>query len=118
MKHSDFLEGDVAIVELGGRVMAGDDTTKIHGKVQYYLGLNKKHFVFDLNKVEWMSSAGLGALIASHASVAKAGGRMVLANVTNIEALLAMTRLITVFETFDDRKSAIASLSAHAHSGN
>ena len=83
-----------------------------HGKIHEYIQLNKKNIIVDLQKVEWMNSVGLGMLISALTTVRNAGGRLVLANITKIESILTITRLITVFEHFDSRDEAIKALAA------
>ena len=110
MKFTDTVsDGGVAVLELSGKIMGGEETTLFHGKIHEYIQLNKKSFVLDLAKVEWMNSVGLGMLISALTTVKNAGGRLVLANITNIESILAMTRLITVFEHYDSRDAALKS---------
>lgn len=111
MKFVDNLQGDVVIMELSGKIMGGDEATMFHGKLHEYIGLNKKSIVVDLAKVDWMNSIGLGMLISALTSTKNSGGRLVLANIDKIESILTITRLITVFEHFDNREAAIASFS-------
>jgi anti-anti-sigma factor len=56
-----------------------------------------------------MGSVGLGMLISARTAVNGAGGRMVLANITNVENLIAMTRMNTVFESYDSINEAVES---------
>jgi len=56
-----------------------------------------------------MNSVGLGMLISALTTVKNSGGRLVLANITKIESILTMTRLITVFEHYDSRDEALKS---------
>lgn len=112
MRFRDSLDGDIVTLELGGRIMTMDQLTPLRGQVQYYLSLNKKHFIADLSNVERMNSAGIGGLIAAHISVNKAGGRFVLANITNVEDILNITQLIRVFETYDSRAEALKAIMA------
>ena len=107
MKVKDSLEGEVAIIELSGKIVASDELTSFHGRIHYYLSLNKKRFVIDLKDVEWMSSAGLGALVSAYTSANKTGGKLILANTTNIENLLNITQLTRVFEICDSRTEAV-----------
>ncbi|MBU0982394.1 MAG: STAS domain-containing protein [candidate division Zixibacteria bacterium] len=110
MKFTDQItDSDVVVIEISGKIMGGDETTLFHGKIHEYMKGNKKNIVLDLSKVEWMNSVGLGMLISALTTVKNDGGRLVLANITNIESILAMTRLITVFEHYDNRDDAIAS---------
>lgn len=108
MKFDDFETDDgVVVMDLSGKIMGGEETTMFHGKIHEFIQANKKNFVIDLEKVKWMNSVGLGMLISSLTTVKNAGGRLVLANITNIETILAMTRLITVFEHYDSREEAL-----------
>ena len=109
MKIKDVNQNGIVVLALSGKIMGGKETTLFYGMIQENLSLNRKNFVIDMKAVEWSNSLGLGMLIAGLASVTKAGGRIVLANVTNIQDLLAMTRLILVFETYDSLEEAIAS---------
>lgn len=111
MKFTDVLEDNVVILDVSGKIMGGDETTLFHGKIHEYLELNKKNFVIDLAKVDWMNSVGLGMLISALTTVKNAEGRLVLANITKIESILTITRLTTVFESFDSRDEALKSFS-------
>ncbi len=111
MKFDDSLQGDIVVLTVSGKIMGGEETTLFHGKIHEYIQLNKKNILVDLAKVDWMNSVGLGMLISALTTVKNAGGRLVLANITKIESILTITRLITVFEHYDSRDEAIASYS-------
>ena len=112
MKFDDHLEGNVVVFEVSGKIMGGEQTTLFHGRVHEYINQNKKNVVVDLGKVDWMNSVGLGMLISAMTTVKNAGGRFVLADISKIESILTVTRLITVFEHFDSRSEALESFSA------
>ena len=112
MKFADSLEGNVVVLDVSGKIMGGDETTMFHGKIHEYITANSKNFLVDLAKVDWMNSVGLGMLISALTTVKNSGGRLVLANITKIESILTITRLITVFEHFDSREEALKSFSA------
>lgn len=105
---SDSVAGDVVVIELAGKIM-GDMETAFSGKMQEYIGQNKRNFVIDLHKVEWANSRGIGMLVGARNTAEKNKGRLVLTNIENIESLLITTRLVTLFQIFDDRQSAINS---------
>ena len=109
MKFDDHLDNNVVILDVSGKIMGGEETTMFHGKIHEYIELNKKNFVVDLAKVDWMNSVGLGMLISALTTVKNAGGRLVLSNIDKIESILTITRLITVFEHFDSRDEAVKS---------
>ncbi len=96
--------------KLSGKVISYDDSmTRFHGSIREYVNLNKKSVIVDLGKIELMSSVGLGMLISALTTVKNAGGRMVLANITRIQNLIAITRLNTVFESYDSVEQAVES---------
>lgn len=109
MKFQDSIEGNVVVLDVSGKIMGGEETTMFHGKIHEYINQNKKNFVVDMAKVDWMNSVGLGMLISAFTTVKNAGGRLVLANITKIESILTITRLISVFEHFDSKKEAMKS---------
>jgi len=111
MKFTDHLEGDIVIFEITGKIMGGDQTTLFHGKIHEYINLNKKKIIVNLAKVDWMNSVGLGMLIAAFTTIKNADGRLVLVNITKIENILTLTRLITLFEHYDSLDEAIKALS-------
>ena len=112
MKFTDRLESDVVIFDVSGKIMGGEESTMFHGKIHEYINRNKKNVVVDLAKVDWVNSVGLGMLISTLTTVKNAGGRLVLANITKIESILTITRLISVFEHFDSREEALKSFSS------
>lgn len=111
MKFEDFLEGEIVVINVSGKIMGGDETTLFHGKIHEYILANKKNIIIDLANVDWMNSVGLGMLISALTTVKNSGGRLVLANITKIESILTITRLISVFEHYDSRKEALGSFS-------
>lgn len=107
MKFEDSLQNNIVILDVSGKIMGGEETTMFHGRIHEYITQNKKNFIVDLAKVEWMNSVGLGMLISALTTVKNAGGRLVLANITKIESVLTITRLISVFEHYDSRDEAM-----------
>ena len=109
MKFSDSLEGAVAVFDVSGKIMGGDETTLFYGRIRENINNNIKNFVIDLKDVVWINSIGLGMLISTMTTVKHAGGKLILVNITAIESLLSLTRLITAFDTADSRDDAIKS---------
>ena len=107
MRFEDELVGDVVVLNVSGKIMGGEETTLFHGKIHEYIAQNKKNFVIDMSKVDWMNSVGLGMLISALTTVKNAKGRLVLTSITKIESILTITRLISVFEHFETREEAL-----------
>ena len=110
MKIRKSQEGDVAVIELSGKLMGGPDADVVQETVRQCLQDGVKKIVLDLGDVSWVNSTGLGILIASHISVTNAGGVLKLMRVSRrIDSILMVTKLNTIFEVYDSREAAIAS---------
>jgi anti-sigma B factor antagonist len=110
MKLTSREENGVEILEPKGKIMGGPDATMLHDYLHELISNNKKKVVIDLSKVEWMNSTGLGILISGLTTLRNNGGELKLANVTDkIQSLLTITKLITVFESYDTIEDAVKS---------
>jgi anti-sigma B factor antagonist len=110
MQINEQMRGDVAIITLKGKLMGGPETMAIHDKIKELVGNNVKNVVIDLGKVKWMNSSGLGALMGAMTTLRNAKGELKLANVTDkVQSLFMITKLITIFQTFDGVDEAVNS---------
>ncbi len=110
MKLTTREDKGIVILEPKGKIMGGPDATLLHDKLHELIAQGKKKVVIDLAKVDWMNSTGLGILISGLTTMRNNGGELKLANVTEkIQSLLTITKLITVFETFDSVEQAAGS---------
>jgi len=108
MAIKEQMQGDVAVIELKGKLMGGPETSGIHTKVKELVNNDVKKVVIDLGKVTWMNSTGLGALMGSMTTLRNAGGDLKLARVTEkVKSLFMITKLITIFDTLDNVEDAI-----------
>jgi anti-sigma B factor antagonist len=105
--------GAVTIIDLNGRVTLGDATGLLRETVKSAEGSSA--ILLNLAGVSYMDSAGLGEMVGAHASVRNRGGQIKLLNVQKrLHDLLQITRLYTLFETFDDEATAVMSFSQSA----
>lgn len=112
MKIKTTEKYKAVIIELKGNVMGGDDTKEFNDLLHKLIDEGKTRIVVDLGDVKFMNSSGLGMLIGGLTTVKKADGFYKLANVTDkIESLLIITKLITIFETYDSVDKALESFS-------
>jgi anti-sigma B factor antagonist len=90
--------------------MGGPDATVLNDKLHELIEAGQTKVVADLGKVNWMNSSGLGILIGGLTTMRNSGGDLKLANITEkIQSLLMITRLLTVFETFETVDKAVDS---------
>lgn len=110
MSVKEKIDEDIAIISVSGNLMGGPETTAVHDKVREIVGKGHKKLVIDLGGVKWINSSGLGVLMGSMTTMKNAEGEMKLANVSDrIQSLFMITKLITIFETFDSTDKAIGS---------
>jgi len=113
MKIKTTEKYEAVIIELKGNVMGGDDTKDFNDLLHKLIDEGKIRIVVDLRDVKFMNSSGLGMLIGGLTTVKKSDGFYKLANVTDkIESLLIITKLITIFETYDSVDKALESFSS------
>lgn len=107
---SERQAGDVTILDLEGKVTIGEGSVALRSAIRRLLGEGKKKILLNLGSVGYIDSSGIGELVSSFTAVNKEGGSLKLLNLTQkIQDLLAITKLLTVFDTFDDEASALAS---------
>jgi anti-sigma B factor antagonist len=102
------MEG-VLVVDCSGRVVFGEESAALRDMVKKLLAQNPK-VVMSLREVTYIDSGGLGTLVSLFTSARNAGGAVKLARLSQrVGELLQITKLLTVFEVFDDEESAARS---------
>ncbi len=110
MQIAERESGSVTVLDLSGKITLGEDGTLLKDKLQSLLHQGKKAILFNLAQVSYVDSAGLGAIVSAYTTVTREGGSLKLANVTKkLQDLLSITKLLTVFETFDSEDEAVRS---------
>lgn len=110
MKIDIRKEEGVTILDLDGKLDIGQGDVQLRDEVLERLDRGEKKLLLNLRDVRAMDSSGLGELISCKASAAHADATIKLLHVEDkVEEILEMTRLIGVFETYDDEIDAIAS---------
>jgi anti-sigma B factor antagonist len=107
--------GDVKVLDLKGKITLGEGDELLKDKVNSLVNQGNKKIVLNLAEVPYIDSAGLGEIVRTYTTVSRQGGSLKLLNLTKrITDLLAITKLLTVFETFESENDAIKSFSASA----
>ncbi len=102
------VEG-VTRVDCSGRIVFGDESLALRDFVKGLLQEHKK-IVVNLREVNYIDSGGLGTLVGLYTSAHSVGGTIKLCNLTHrVGELLQVTKLVTVFEVFDNEQKAVQS---------
>jgi anti-sigma B factor antagonist len=101
---------DITVLDLEGDITIGEGASEIHNAIKRLMEHGNFNIILNLAAVDYLDSAGLGKLISAYTSLRKEGGELKLLNLTkNVEDVLVITKLVTVFEVFEDEAAAINS---------
>lgn len=110
MKISTRNVGGVVVLDLEGKILIGDGCQELRDAICKTLDEGKQKILLNLAGVSYMDSTGLGEVIRNYKTVIDKGGKLKLLNLTaRIRDLMAMTKLLTVFEVFESEPEAVAS---------
>jgi anti-sigma B factor antagonist len=110
MKMVEEERGSVVVIRMNGRLLGGPDTESFRKMIKDYVADGRTNLLIDMSKVSWANSSGLGMLIAGYHTVKSAGGKFKLVGVNQrIEQIFMVTKLHTIFETYEEEAAALAS---------
>ena len=110
MQIEERTVGDITILDLKGKMTLGEGDELLKDKVNSLMNQGRKKILMNLGDVPYIDSAGLGEIVRTYTTVSRQGGKLKLLNLTKrIQDLLAITKLLTVFETYDSEQEAIQS---------
>jgi anti-sigma B factor antagonist len=107
---SERQAGDVTILDLSGKITIGEGSVALRNTIRRLLGEGRNKILLNLGSVGYIDSSGIGELVSSFTAVNKENGQLKLLNLTQkIQDLLAITKLLTVFDVFEDEGEALGS---------
>ncbi len=104
-----------AVIEVHGKLIGSSENCEtFRGVIRSLLNRGERQIIVDLEHAPWANSQGIGLLIGAHTNVRSAGGKLVLANVTDrIRDVLVVTKLNLAFRTFHSENSAMRFLTQY-----
>ena len=110
MVIEERIIGDVTILDLKGKMTLGEGDELLKDKINSLIHQGQKKLLLNLEGVPYIDSAGLGEIVRTYTTVSRQGGNLKLVNLTKrITDLLSITKLLTVFDTYDSEPEAIKS---------
>ena len=107
--------GKVVILDLNGRITLGETAASLRDTIRELLDSQQRNILLNLAEVSYIDSSGLGQLVGSYATVTSHGGQLKLLNLQKkLHELMQVTKLITVFEVYNNEAAAIRSFPAAA----
>lgn len=109
MKISNRQTADVTILDVSGRVVAGE-TALLRESIRNLIGDGETHIILNLAQVPYIDSAGIGELVSALVAVRRQSGCLGLLSLTRrVRDILGIVKLLTVFQVFDNEAEALAS---------
>src|SRR4030095_8782045 len=108
VKHGQA--GDVTILDMHGAVRIGEGSIDLRDAIRRLAEQGKKKMLLNLAGVNYVDSSGIGEVIANNTTVTPQGGQLKRLNLTDrMQNLLVITKLLTVFDSFDNESEALKS---------
>ena len=107
---SERQAGDVTVLDMNGRITIGEGSVALRTAIRRLLEEGKKKILLNLGGVGYIDSSGIGELVSSFTAINKEQGQLKLLKLTQkLRDLLAITKLLTVFDVYDDEQEALNS---------
>ena len=102
---------NVVVLDLSGKLTIGEPVMQVRESLRSHVNSGERKFVLNLKDVSYIDSSGLGELVSSYTTIRNKGGDIKLLHLTTkTKDLLQMTKLLTVFDTYDDENKALSAL--------
>jgi anti-sigma B factor antagonist len=107
--------GDITVLDLKGKMTLGEGDEALKDKVNSLVLQGRRKVILNLADVPYIDSAGLGEVVRTYTTISRQGGQLKLLSLTKrITDLLSITKLLTVFDTYDNEADAVRSFSSSA----
>ena len=102
--------GEVHVLDISGKITLGDATKTMRHTISDLLENGGKKILLNLTNVNYIDSSGIGELVRSYTTVTNKGRQLKLLNLTaKVRELLVITKLLTVFQVYENEQAAVAS---------
>ena len=102
--------GDVTVLDMDGKITIGEGSVALRSAIRRLIEEGKKKILLNLAGVSYVDSSGIGELVSSFSTINREGGQLKLLNLTQkIQDLLAITKLLTVFDVYEEESVALNS---------
>ena len=113
MKIEERAVDGVTILDLHGKMLIGEGDELLREKINSLVENGTEKIVLNLAEVPYVDSAGLGEIVRCYTTVSRKNGELKLLNLTKrIHDLLSITKLLTVFDTYEDEASVVKSFAS------
>lgn len=105
--------GSVTVLDLQGNIRLGEGNIELHNILRFLVEKGERRVLLNLAEVTYIDSSGLGELVAGYTTLQKNQGELKLLNLTlRVQELMVITKLLTVFDVYEDETTAVNSFQA------
>ena len=116
MQLTERRVGDVTVLDLAGKLTLAENADRLKDKISKLVFRGDKQIVINLAEVHTIDSSGLGELVACYTTAWRSGAMVKLANAgRRLQDLLVLTKLLTIFDSYDSEAAALESFSVASH---
>jgi len=113
MEYQARKVGDVVVYDLRGGLEGGEHNYRIKDAVKEHLDRGERKFLFNMDKVTFVNSTGIGIIAMIYASITNAGGRLKLCNANEkVSRVMMITKLLEVFDSYYQEEEALKAFAA------
>lgn len=110
MSSQDKPQENTVVLDIAGKVTIGHDA-KMREAIAEAVESGAQNVLLNLSGVTSLDSSGIGELVAAHASIQKAGGRLLLVELPEkVSTVLQITNLMGILELYDNVDQALEAL--------
>jgi anti-sigma B factor antagonist len=103
----------VTIIDVQGRITLGSGNQELRDRVNSALDAGNNKILLNLAELSYIDSSGVGTLVGCYTSSRNRGANLKLVGLTKkLQDLLSITKLLTVFETYENEQEAVNSFQA------
>jgi len=107
---NDRTIGDITVIDIEGRITIDDGADQFRDRVRGVLRDGHVKLILNFRQASYIDSTALGEIVRSYTSATRKGGTLKLLSVPpRVHELLVVTKLLSVFDLFDDEAEAIKS---------
>jgi anti-sigma B factor antagonist len=107
---SEYRNGNVVVLNLQGDIRLGESNVELHNILRALVEKGERRILLNLADVTYIDSSGLGELVAGFSTLQKNGGELkILKLAGRVRELMVITKLLTVFDVFENEQEAVDS---------
>lgn len=115
LKITERKSGSIIILDLDGKIRLGDGSAELHEELRLLVNREEKKILLNMANVSHIDSSGLGELVNGFNTLERSGGELKLFHLSDkVHELMTMTKLLTVFDIYDNENEAVNSFETKA----